>query len=303
MTKRRASPQEIAQYALFGEESAEDDPEFVHIEDIRSRSRRYEWRIKPHAHQRMIQFLFLAEGTATVLLDAKEIRTKAPAAICVPPGAVHAFQFEPDPVGWVLTFAEVMVTDARYRRSRDLLEPLIHHSQILDFSSDPDRARFITETLRQMQAEYDWPQVGRNAMFEWMIRSVLLTSRRQMDRSDTLPAKTGSQRETYTRFRRLLEDHYREHWPITQYAEKLGLSQARLNRLCNAIAGKGASALIQDRVILEAQRYLIYTSANAAMIAYDLGFQDPAYFSRYFKRRTGLAPGAFRDANEVTTTL
>ena len=78
--------------------------------------------------------------------------------------------------------------------------------------------------------------------------------------------------------------------------KELALSQARLNRLCKSFAGKGAGELIQDRLALEAQRHLIYTSASASMIAYELGFQDPAYFSRFFKRRTGMAPRRFREA-------
>ncbi|MEJ2037048.1 MAG: helix-turn-helix domain-containing protein, partial [Maritimibacter sp.] len=64
------------------------------------------------------------------------------------------------------------------------------------------------------------------------------------------------------------------------------------------VTGKTAGALIQDRLTLEAQRLLTYTNASAAMVASELGFQDPAYFARFFKRRTGLSPIGFR--NEQT---
>ena len=72
------------------------------------------------------------------------------------------------------------------------------------------------------------------------------------------------------------------------------MSQARLNRLCMAFSGKTALELVHARVALEAQRLLTYTSATASMVAYELGFQDPAYFSRFFSRQTGKAPGAWR---------
>jgi AraC family transcriptional activator of pobA len=57
-----------------------------------------------------------------------------------------------------------------------------------------------------------------------------------------------------------------------------------------------ANEMQQHRLLMEAQRLLIYTSASAVQIAAELGFQDPAYFSRFFKRHTGLTPLAFRQA-------
>ncbi len=286
----------ISHYALFGEQITDDDPEFVHIEEIRTRSSLYDWQITPHAHRRMFQFMYMVSGTGEVRLDHATHVISSPCAVCIPGGVVHAFTLEPETVGWVVTVSELLLIDARFRRSRRLFEPLFREPQLLSFADNPDGSALIATTLDQMLKEFQWPQTGRSFMFDWMIRVILMTVRRHLDNQTPQPETIGQRQSLYTHFRQLVEDHYRDHWPVTAYADKLAMSQARLNRLCKSFAGKGAGDLIQDRLALEAQRHLIYTSASASMIAYELGFQDPAYFSRFFKRRTGLAPGRFREA-------
>ncbi|MBI2242323.1 MAG: helix-turn-helix domain-containing protein [Magnetospirillum gryphiswaldense] len=286
----------ISHYALFGEKGDETDAEFIHIEDIRTRSRLYDWRITPHAHPRMFQLVYMTSGQGEVRLDGRVHQIVAPCAVCVPGGVVHAFSFQPETEGWVLTVSELLLIDARYRRSRKLFEPLVGVPQVLDFSDNDQGHGVVMNTLALMHHEFTWPQLGRSFMCDWLIRVVLMVARRQLDRHSPDPEKTGPRRDLYDRFRHMVEDHYREHWSVERYAAELALTPPRLNRLCKSFAGKGAGDLIQDRLALEAQRHLIYTSVTAEMIAYELGFKDPGYFSRFFKRRTGMAPAQFRAA-------
>lgn len=285
----------ISSYGLFGELKTREDPEFVHIEKIKTRSRLYDWRISPHNHQRMLQFVYIADGRAEVWLDQGVSTAVGPVAVSIPGGVVHAFDFLPGTDGWVLTVSELLLIDARYRRSRKLFEPLFADALILPFKDDPDSGSMIGTALAQIYSEFQWPRLGRSSMFEWLIRTILMTVRRQMDSQMIQPDSLDQKHQIFSRFRRLLEDHYREHWPVADYADNLALSQARLNRLCKSFTASGAGDLIQSRLVVEAQRLLIYTSATSSMIAYDLGFQDPAYFSRFFKRRTGLSPSRFRN--------
>ena len=103
-------------------------------------------------------------------------------------------------------------------------------------------------------------------------------------------------------FRRLIETRFRDHWTVEQYADELGLSPARLNRLCNQLLGKTAKTLPHERLLLEIKRRLIYTRSTLDEIAWDLGFRDPAYFSRFFKRATGSTPGSYRSEHNFDTT-
>ena len=101
-------------------------------------------------------------------------------------------------------------------------------------------------------------------------------------------------REHLQRFTRLLESHFREHRPIEQYASELGISAAHLNALCRRLAGQSALQLINQRLLLEAKRSLVYTAMTINQVSDSLGFSEPAYFSRFFKRGSGLSPKAFR---------
>ncbi|MCR4269467.1 helix-turn-helix domain-containing protein, partial [Nitratireductor sp. ZSWI3] len=94
----------------------------------------------------------------------------------------------------------------------------------------------------------------------------------------------------------LISTHFREHRPVGFYAGRVGVSVAHLNRLARRGAGASVSQLITRRLLEAARRDLIFTPTPVQAIAYSLGFQDPAYFNRFFRRQTGTTPGAYREA-------
>jgi len=108
------------------------------------------------------------------------------------------------------------------------------------------------------------------------------------------PAIEQQDLDRLRRFRLLIEAHYLKHWPVARYARQLAVSESSLNRLCQDLTGGTAFDVVQQRVLLEARRRLMYVPGSVAMIAEELGFKDPAYFCRFFRRHTGLSPTAFR---------
>jgi AraC family transcriptional activator of pobA len=84
------------------------------------------------------------------------------------------------------------------------------------------------------------------------------------------------------------------HYPLVHYAQNIGISTAHLNALCRQLTSRSALELIQERIALEARRNLVYTAMTISTVAEALGFADPAYFTRFFKRHTGMSPKAFR---------
>lgn len=101
--------------------------------------------------------------------------------------------------------------------------------------------------------------------------------------------------DLFQRFEALLEQHFLQHWTVSDYAAALSVTPTHLSRLTRSATGHAASHLILDRVIREARRNLVYTNLPVSMVAYALGFNDPAYFSRLFAGATGLSPRSFRD--------
>jgi AraC family transcriptional activator of pobA len=96
------------------------------------------------------------------------------------------------------------------------------------------------------------------------------------------------------RFQALIDDHYRQVHRVAGYARLLAVTPGHLNDLIKAATGQTASALIEARLLLEAKRLLAHSDAPAAEIAAHLGFPDPSYFGRFFRRHVGRSPGAFR---------
>lgn len=96
------------------------------------------------------------------------------------------------------------------------------------------------------------------------------------------------------RFAALVDREYRTLQRVQDYADRLGVSSGHLNVICNRDLGRSASALIHQRILLEARRLLRYTDKPAFAIAQELGFGDPAYFGRFFLRETGATPRRYR---------
>ena len=105
------------------------------------------------------------------------------------------------------------------------------------------------------------------------------------------PVRNG----TIDRFRSMVERDFRRVHRVREYAERLAVSPGHLNVLCHAHLGRSASAEIHQRLLVEARRLLRYTDKPAFAIAQELGFADPAYFGRFFRRQTNATPRRFRN--------
>lgn len=291
-------PDEISIYGLYGEETPDDDLRFVHIEAISTRSHLYDWQIKPHAHKGMFQLLFLSAGPATVRIDHDLHKIDAPAVICIPGNTVHGFEFTPETEGWVLTVGDTLLSAGHDPRGTDLIRPLLLTPVLMPLSDSPKAVKLIGSMLEKIADEFNLPQPGRGAMFDWMIQIILVEIGRRTQRAAPAEIVQKKRHNQFQQFRELLEANYRSHWAVEDYAGEMGLTPPRLNRLCRGMTGKTVGTVIQDRLILEAQRLLTYTNATATMVAFEIGFRDPAYFSRFFRRRTGLSPVEFRQAQE-----
>ena len=149
-------------------------------------------------------------------------------------------------------------------------------------------------------ADVGAPGSGGSPVPLWLARALgwrLAQMCLQHDQADG-PAARGQQ-ALFTRFLVLLEAHYAEHWAVARYADRLGLTPERLNRLVRAEAGRSALEVIHDRLAREACRRVVYVAAPLSQLAFELGFDDPAYFCRFFKRQTGLSPRAYRQRSNL----
>jgi len=288
MPAPRPSAPDVPRFALYGEQTL---AELVHVELIETRSSRHDWHIDRHTHPGLFQVLFLLRGSVRASIEEALWERRGPVAITVHPSVVHGFEFAAGAQGYVLTVNQ-NVLFATLDSPGKLFAPLFVDPLALPLPREP-RGR-IEALLDNMVEEAAWPQQGNALMLEWLARSVLLLLARLHAEQDAASTSGQGDFRLFAEFRAAVEQHYKSDAAVAFYAKLLRVTPVRLNRLCLRMAGKSAFDLVQDRLMLEACRKLTYAPSNVASIAYELGFQDPAYFSRAFKRHTGLTPKAFR---------
>ncbi|MDB5685805.1 MAG: hypothetical protein JWR77_394 [Rhizorhabdus sp.] len=96
------------------------------------------------------------------------------------------------------------------------------------------------------------------------------------------------------RFRGLVERELASDWQISDYCRELGVRPVQLSQACKELLDRTPISIVHEQKLLHAKRQLTYSRSSAAEIAYQLGFNDPAYFSRFFRRYTGKSPVEFR---------
>lgn len=102
-----------------------------------------------------------------------------------------------------------------------------------------------------------------------------------------------------SRLRDLIEQNYKEVRDIAFYSSILAYGERSLNNICKEYTGLTVFMLVQERLVLEAERLLAGTGLSTKLIAYELGFYDPAYFCRFFRKMRGMSPGQFRKGMEL----
>lgn len=274
---------EILNYNLFGESG--DLPDVVHCETIEARSRLHDWEFAAHRHARLHQALFLDIGSGRATLDGSDHSLTAGTLINIPRGVVHGYRFEPGAQGLVVTLA-TEVLDETLRPGEGVAQVLARPAV---FRAPSD----IAASLHQIAAAFGDRGFARAQILRGLI-SLLLG---QIARSLSQGGATGpapARPDILRRFETLVDRHFGDHWPVARYAAALAITPAHLSRVTRTATGRPASAVIEDRIVREARRNLVYTDLPIQTIAYELGYEDPAYFSRVFKRTTGLSPKAFR---------
>jgi AraC family transcriptional activator of pobA len=282
----------IPSYALYGEDQVPDQADFVHIETIAARSALHDWEIAPHRHAGFVQALLVQDGHVQVSFDGAETALDGPLAVVIPAGTVHGFRFREGTSGWVLTLPVDFAL-----RAAGPADPL---GRLLDRGAlrplDPAAARRMQWLAAEMLGlQHSWQAEGplQRTLAEALVRSLIPPDETAAPGTDP-GAATASASARIDRFRQLIELHFREQRDLDFYADALGLTRRTLSRLTAERLGCTPAALLHRRLATEARRLLRYTSASSADIAAQLGFEDPSYFSRFYKRMTGQRPGEER---------
>jgi AraC family transcriptional activator of pobA len=283
----------VPRFFLYGEPPRDADEGFLHVETIADRSRLYDWKIRPHAHRNLHQVLVILAGAGEMQAESVSTPFQSPALLLVPAAVVHAFAFERDTRGYVITVADSMVEQLTRREPG--FKTIFDAVGCVELSQQALDAQEIESAVMKLQREVVWEAPARALAAEARLVTLLVAVVRALaEHSMSARQERGPRAALVLRFREAIETSFRSGWDVARYAKALRVSPSRLRAACLEVTGKPPTRLVHDRLLLEAKRSLTYTNMTIAETAYDLGFSDPAYFSRFFSERMGESPAAFR---------
>lgn len=282
----------VPTYELYGEESRERPAFWLHCETISSRSSLHQWEIGLHRHESFFQILYIAGGSGDAVFGDAVHPIRPPVMITVPPATSHGFRFSRDIDGFVFTVLASHLKVSPGERSRLGAWMATPRLTRLDGSDD---GRYVALTLARLGAEWEANRSHRTDLLDAYLTSTLTLSARLGEAHPVKDDAAATENERRVEhFLSLVQQHHRAHRPAVFYARELGLSATHLNRIARSVTGQSAHEIIARKLTDEARRELVFTRGSVQEISFRLGFADPAYFSRFFLRQTGMTPRAWR---------
>lgn len=297
------SPAGLPTYALYGEQGRTEAVDWLHCEDIASRSSRHDWEIRPHRHAVLFQILYIARGRAQAQLEDRALALRGPCALLVPALVPHGFRFEPGIDGLVITVLEAHLAQrlaATPGLAARLLRPCHLHwprAAGANAGTGASPARAVAEAVARLHAEFRAAEAWRDLALDAALLQLAVVLGREVPADErALDAAPAPERATahVRRYRALVEARFREQPTLAALAAEVGITPTQLNRVCHQVLGHSALGVLHGRLLLEAQRDLAYTTLSVKQVALGLGFADAGYFSRFFRQHTGHAPSHWR---------
>lgn len=247
----------------------------------------------PHKHTFYHVVLF-TDGGGNHSIDFTGFPVKPYQIYFMAPGQVHRWNFEGPVDGYIINFSAEFFQSFLLRP--DYLEGLPFFTGNVDdevINLKPDIHQQVVGLFEQLIQESH--QTGRMGMD--LIRTLMLQLFIQVARQSEQGQQTSAPTYNYTllqSFKKLTDKNFATLRMPKDYAALLYITPNHLNALCNDMLGMPAGEVIRNRVILEAKRLLVNLDMNINEIAGKLNFADNSYFTKFFKKYTGLTPEEFR---------
>ena len=240
-----------------------------------------------HRHN-FFQVLFVEEGSGCHEIDFEKYKAKAGSFHFVGKGRVHRVDFTGDTKGDVFTFPEVLFSASETEMA--LLDSLSYFrsGSVPILQPNANELKTLLPILEQIRASLKSESLDVSKFLFFAFLGKL----RDVYGKKSSPISGFS--EEYFAFRKVLKLVALELNSVEELAGKVKIQVARLNQLCKKESGKTALQLLHEQKVLGAKRMLVYTSKQIKEISIDCGFNDVAYFNRFFKKHTGNSPSQFR---------
>jgi len=278
------------------------EDEEVHYEALSRLADFFGRNMIAHRHDRVFQIHLLTRGEVRLYLDDRFYHVAAPLLFLTPPSVTHAFIISDDAEGHVLSVRQQLIwrlfkSDPSGEIEHRLGLPMCTELRAEPLAEEPQEQQRLLDYFSLLASEFSSRSLGRALNLVALTRLAFVSMARLPSSAPVSSGKALRQIDVqlFQNFNQLIESHFRQHWSVGQYATALNLTEPRLNDICRRVADLSPKRLVHDRVVQEAKRQLLFSAVSVSEIAFDLGFKDVSYFSRFFRLQTTLAPGEWRD--------
>ncbi|MES2286272.1 MAG: helix-turn-helix domain-containing protein [Bacteroidota bacterium] len=248
--------------------------------------------VEAHRHN-YYEILIFEKAGGSHMIDFDTHTIQANSLHFVSPGQIHALNRGEKVTGYVVVFSkEFMYLNTSDTVLNDF--PAFNKAAPPVLSASPDLFSEIETLVKLMETEYNREHIFKENIIAYYISILLLKCKALLIDSPFYKHTDAASQQLMQRFNILLEEKFIQLHKVNEYADLLNVTPSHLSETIKKISSKTAGDLIHDRLILEAKRLLLHTSITAKELAYSLCFNDPSYFSRFFKSNTGLSPEGFR---------
>lgn len=243
---------------------------------------------RPHRHD-YEEIIIVSKGSPQHFIDFNKETITAPLVIYVAQGKIHQFLPDANTEGWAVRYKNEFIPESKFH----------FYSNFLDNIHYPLEAAGCLNKLDALcEMMLDESQQSRADMV--MIRHLLLAllSKLESEGKQRFRQESNSsniQLITFNNFLKIVEANYKRPEGVDFYADKMNMSSRNLNLICQAIFNKSVSEIVETRKLVEARQLLINTDLSVSEIGYELGYNEKAYFTRVFSKKTGLTPTDFRN--------
>ena len=242
--------------------------------------------------------IWFQKGNPTHLVDFNPIKIEPNTILFLNKDTVQRFDKKGNFDGKAILFTESFFskseTDTKFLRNSILFNDLFAVSHINVQKQKQLFERILLQITNEIQEPKDNSQ---SDILQNLLHNFLLYAERERRKQDFVEIKKGADLDYVILFKDFLEADYKSQKKVNYYAKKIFITEKRLNQATLKVLDKSPKEIIDDRVLLEAKRILVHTNENIKEIAYQLGFEEPTNFIKYFKKHTTLTPTEFRDNN------
>ncbi len=250
----------------------------------------------PHIHE-FYQIIWFQHGEGTHRVDFTDYPVTDNTIFFVAPGQIHAFDGLDNYEGVIILFNANFLADEETSESVFLKYNVFNaYDSVPYYKVSNEETERLMALVDEMNREYSLTNsFAHKDYMQFLVRMFLIRVQRGGKRGEEPELYVPNiANQTLIRFRQLLEKNFRSLHTVQKYADLLNMSVRTFTKYVNQSAHRTPLELINDRIVLEAKRQLQHTTNNINVIGYELGFEDPSYFVKFFKRLVGMLPTEFR---------